>query len=277
MHQSTTHQFPTKKGFTLLEALMAGIIFSLVLVASFSLYRYLIELGVDSRNVSNVKNYQQTAFDLLDQMIQVDGWENFMDDHLNKEPFTLVGLNVNTNAMYVIQNSNGNNTTILPAPTTIPTEIYSWTFQIQDDTTLGPYIESITAGSNTYAIKFPTELADNTCTESLDNLLDFINDENLSWEQSTCAVSGDKLTLTITYPSGDNPVRTTGLLLKPSPLLQDSGFNSDMTYTRGVVVPFSESGTPAPTKGYPNVIRATATVTVGEISYRASRYIRYQE
>jgi len=291
-----------RKAFTLIETVIATTVFLVVIVGSFALYRYLIMLSVDSKNIATVKNLQMSYFHAMEGVIKIEGWQNFFDQYVDKETSTTpIGLGcVDTNTNSVCDTSTTENKhaykykvewgrqPIYPFPDG-KQDTYWVEMQFETDpTNLGPYITDIThPDQNTYKINFSSPLDSSKITPAnyrTDQLFSILNNPTHQWMSNNYTLSndntnGNKTTITITT-TGDTTV-VPGDIIRPTAKVVDTSSPTplnDITLIDGVKLPnVGESS-----KGYPQVIKMTVTIVYKDITgeeyqYRTSKYIRYEQ
>jgi hypothetical protein len=223
----------------LIETLIATTIFLVVIVGSFALYRYLIMLSVDSKNIATVKNLQMSYFHAMEGVIKIEGWQNFFDQYVDKKDANgntrSVGLGcIDTNTNSVCDTSTTENKhaykykvewgqqPIYPFPDG-KQDTYWVEMQFETDSTnLGPYITDITHDNDTtYNINFSSSLDSSKITPyKTDQLFSILNNPSHQWMSASYAFSNDKKTMTITT-AGDTTV-VPGDIIRPTAKVVDT-------------------------------------------------------
>jgi hypothetical protein len=282
------------KAFTLIETLIATTIFLVVIVGSFALYRYLIMISVDSKNIAMVKNLQMSYFHAMEGVIKIEGWQNFFDQYarpsITDGTTPVIGLNYDTSTSKykIVQGRQP----IYPFPDG-KQNTYWVEMQFETDSTnLGPYITEIAttqpdAIHNVYTINFSSPLDSSKITPAnyrTDQLFSILNNPTHQWMSNNYTLSndntnGNKTTITITT-TGDTTV-VPGDIIRPTAKVVDKSSPTplnDITLIDGVKLPDVGKSS----KGYPQVIKMTVTIVYKDITgeeyqYRTSKYIRYEQ
>ncbi len=268
-----------------METIIASFIFLIVLVASFAMYQYLFRIGAESRYLSDVNNVEQSAFEVIESIVRLDGWENFYNNfvlgHENEE-FALSL--VDGKYKLVAADNNGNN----QVPYTDQGRVLSWKFEFKnDDTHLGPYLKKIKNDpAGTYTFEFSQPITTTAASGQLDEILPVTTNPAHSWTPESAYITGSNesippftQTQSVTIKASNATTVVPGDRINPSTDIfftnSDGGRLSDITYAKGVLIPQAQGIS----TGYPQAFRVCVTTAVQEtdVDRRTCQYIRYQE
>lgn len=265
------------KGFTILETVIASAIFLIVIVASFSLYRYTIRIGAESRSVSDIANIEQSAFDVIDSIITVEGWENFNDRYVNTGKNYLLDIsNPATGKYSLVEQTSINGNSNFSIPYTDAARKFQWRFVFTtDDDNLGPYIKNLSFNGGIYTFIFSRSVSVLQSNLPMDSIMPIINNSSHNWQGAGFGSISNTNSVQVTKNTSNVAA---GDKVKPSTNMvyyKDGVPYSDITYRAGVSLPASG----ASTTGYPQIIKVcvTALVQQTEIEDTKCQYVRYEE
>lgn len=284
----------TKKGFTIIEAVMALIIFSSFMIISYSMISSYHKMQVESNIISYTINIQDTAFDLIKNAIQTD-WDDIakgINECENNDDITFYILEYYNNkyefkpvsdlhsGITDYEKIKDKSTPFYPyllGENQAQQERIKWIFEFQNPDELGPYIKKIERDlSNKLTFTFSKNIQEGSSQYVTANTInrDFRLLNNATWG-SVSEFNIDNNTIDIEFEPDLIPEDAS---VKPSEFIIDSRGFSDITKKTGVVIPEN----PNTSCGAPQVYKVILYLFIdiendGDYYlYKTFRYINYE-